>query len=157
MLQFAGWWRHQMETFSVLLATCAGNSLATGEIPAQRPVTRGFDVFFNLRLTKRLSKHWWGWWFETPSCPLWRHCNGRNFSFSKISVKLMGELFFVKFPSDECHWLSLMISQHWFRQWFGAIRQQAITCTNIQPNICRHMASLGQNEWMTTLQSFVDL
>ena len=38
------WWRHQMETFSALLALCAGNSLVTGEF--QRPVTRGFDVFF---------------------------------------------------------------------------------------------------------------
>ena len=34
-------------------------------IPAQRPVTRSFDVFFDLRLNKRLSKQWWGWWFET--------------------------------------------------------------------------------------------
>ena len=46
-----------------------------GEFPAQRPVTRSFDVFFDLRLNKRLSKQPWGWWFETPSCPLWRHCN----------------------------------------------------------------------------------
>ena len=27
-------------------------------------------------LTERLSKQSWGWWFETPSCSLWRHCNG---------------------------------------------------------------------------------
>ena len=27
------WWRHQMETFSVLLAICAGNSPVTGEFP----------------------------------------------------------------------------------------------------------------------------
>ena len=40
------WWGHQMETFSVLLALCAGNSLVTGEFPSQRPVTQGFDVFF---------------------------------------------------------------------------------------------------------------
>ena len=32
--------------------------------------------FFELPLTGRLSKQWWGWWFETPSCPLWRHRNG---------------------------------------------------------------------------------
>ena len=44
------WWRHQMETFSALLAICAGNSPVTGEFPAQRPVTRSFDVFFDLRL-----------------------------------------------------------------------------------------------------------
>ena len=39
-----------METFSALLAICAGNSPVTGEFPAQRPVTRSFDVFFDLRL-----------------------------------------------------------------------------------------------------------
>ena len=50
------WWRHQMKTFSVLLALCAGNSSVTGEFPSQRPLTRSFDVFFDLRLNKRLSK-----------------------------------------------------------------------------------------------------
>ena len=69
------WWRHQMETFSALLASCAWNSPVPGEFHTQRPVTRSFDVFFDLRPNKRLSKQWWGWWFETPSCPLWRHCN----------------------------------------------------------------------------------
>ena len=48
------WWRHQMETFSVLLALCAGNSPVAGEFPAQRPVTRSFGVFFDLRLNKWL-------------------------------------------------------------------------------------------------------
>ena len=70
------WWRHQMETFSVLLALCAGNSPVTGEFPSQRPVTRIFYVFFHLCLNKRLSKQSWGWRFETPSRPLWCHCNG---------------------------------------------------------------------------------
>ena len=69
------WWRHQMETFSELLALCSGNSPVTGEFPAQRPVTRSFDVFFDLRPNKRLSKQSWGLWFETPSRWLWRHCN----------------------------------------------------------------------------------
>ena len=69
------WGSHQMETFSALLAICAGNSPVPGEFPAQRPVTQRFDVFFDLRLNKRLSKQWWGWWFETPSRPLWHHCN----------------------------------------------------------------------------------
>ena len=69
------WWRHQMETFSALLALCAGNSPVSGEFPWQRPVTRNFDDFFNLRLNKRLSKQSRRWWFETPSCSLWRHCN----------------------------------------------------------------------------------
>ena len=47
------WWRHQMETFSALLAICVGNSPVPGVFPAQRPVTRSFDVFFNLRPNKR--------------------------------------------------------------------------------------------------------
>ena len=58
------WWRHQMETFSALLAICAGNSSVPGEFPAQRPVTRSFDVFFDLRQNKRLSKQSWGWWLR---------------------------------------------------------------------------------------------
>ena len=69
------WWRHQMETFSALMALCAGNSPVTGEFPAQRPVTQSIEVFFDLRLNKWLSKQSWGWWFETPSRSLWRHCN----------------------------------------------------------------------------------
>ena len=67
-------WRHQMETFSALLAICAGNSPVPGEFPAQRQVTRSFGICFDLRLIKRLRKQSWGWWFETLSCPLW-HCN----------------------------------------------------------------------------------
>ena len=63
-------------------------------IPAQRPVTRSFDVFYDLHPNKRLSKQWWGWWFETPSCPLWRHRNGPGtklaiFSYSVISISLV--------------------------------------------------------------------
>ena len=69
------WWRHQMETFSALLAIWAGNSSVPGEFPAQRSVTRSFDVFFDLRVNKRLSKQSWGWWFETLPCQLWRHSN----------------------------------------------------------------------------------
>ena len=52
------WWRYQMETFSALLAIYVGNSPVTGEFPAQRPVTRSFEVFVDLRLNKRS----WGWW-----------------------------------------------------------------------------------------------
>ena len=69
------WWRHQMETFSALLAICAGNSPVNGEFSAQRPVTRSFDVLFDLRLNKWLSKQSRGWWFETPSRPLWSYSN----------------------------------------------------------------------------------
>ena len=78
------WWRHQMATFSALLAICAGNSPVPGEFPAQRPVTRSFDLFCDLRLNKRLRKQSWGWWFETPSPPLWRHCNERTGAWNEL-------------------------------------------------------------------------
>ena len=53
-----------------------GEFTGPGEFPTQRPVTRNFDVFFDLHLNERLSKQSQGWWFETPqSCSLWRHGN----------------------------------------------------------------------------------
>ena len=76
MLWLRTWWRHQMEAFSALLALCAGNSPVTGEFPAQGQ-WRG-ALMFSLICTwiyKRLSKQSRSWWFETPSRPLWRHCN----------------------------------------------------------------------------------
>ena len=65
------WWRHHFRVTDPLW----------GEFTGHRPVTRSFDVFFDLRLNKRLSKQSWSWWFETPSRSLWRHCNvvGRIF------------------------------------------------------------------------------
>ena len=79
-----------METFSALLVICAGNSPVPGEFPTQMPVTRSFDVFFDLYPNKRLSKQWWGWWFETPSRPLRRHRNedgGQTTILSSITWK----------------------------------------------------------------------
>ena len=64
------WSRHQMKTFSALLPLCV-----TGGFSSQRPVTRGFDVFFDLHLNKWLSRQSRRQWFQTPSRPLWRHCN----------------------------------------------------------------------------------
>ena len=52
-----------------------GEFTGPGEFPTQRPVTRSFDVFFDLRLNKRLSKQPRGWWFEMPSWSLWCQCN----------------------------------------------------------------------------------
>ena len=75
-------WRHQMETFSALLAIFAGNSPVPSEL--QRPVS--FHVFVGLPLNKPLSKQWWGWWFETLSPPLWRHCNEKRLQSSALSL-----------------------------------------------------------------------
>ena len=82
--QYMSWWSYQMETFSMLLAICVGNSPVPGEFPTQRPVTWSFDVFFDLCLNKRLSKQWWGWWFEMLSRTLWRRHNDKHFSCFQI-------------------------------------------------------------------------
>ena len=80
---FETWWSCYIAVMmtssngNLFLATgpLCGDSPVAGDFPAQRPVTPSFDVFFDLRLNKQLSKQSWGWWFETPSRPLWRHCN----------------------------------------------------------------------------------
>ena len=61
---------------SALLAICA----VTGEFPAQKPLTRSLDAFFDLRPNKQSR----GWWFETPSRPLWRHCNDWGFRITNV-------------------------------------------------------------------------
>ena len=69
------WRRHQMETFSALLAISVGNS----PVPGDSPRTKASDTelwCFDLRLNNRLGKQLSGWLFETLSRPLWRHCNG---------------------------------------------------------------------------------
>ena len=56
-----------------------------------------------------------------------------------------------KLLSCECHRISLMISQCWFRYWLDGVRQQVITWANVDPTPCCHMASLGHVE----LKSFM--
>ena len=67
-----------METFSTLLALREGNPPVIGGFPSQRPMVRSFDVSFDLRLNKRLSKQSRRWWFQTPWSSLWRDCNGNS-------------------------------------------------------------------------------
>ena len=59
-----------METFSALLAICAGNSTVNGEFPTQRPVTLSLNVFIDLRLNKRLSKQSQGWVISDTIAPI---------------------------------------------------------------------------------------
>ena len=63
------------ENISCVTGPLCGEVTGPREFLTQRPVTRNFDVFFDLRLNKRLSKQPWGCWFETPSWSLWRQCN----------------------------------------------------------------------------------
>ena len=64
-----------------------GNSPVTGEFPSQRPVTRNFNIFFDLRPNKRLSKRSGRRWFETPSCWLWCRCNAISYLSHSPSLK----------------------------------------------------------------------
>ena len=136
------WWRHQMETFSALLAFCAGNS----------PVTC---------LNKRLSKQWWDWWFEMPSRSLWRHCNGNATDVSvvgKINRLRPGQnsLHFadhiLKMFDDRncwsCGWkfrwnlfprVELKINLHWFMSWLGDQNVPNLCLNNWWYNSLTHM------------------
>ena len=73
MYQFEkSWWRHQIDAFSRYWPFVRGihRSLV---ISPHKGQWRG--ALMICALNKRLSKQWWGWWFETPSRSLWRHCN----------------------------------------------------------------------------------
>ena len=61
------WWRHQMEPFSALL------TLARGIL--RSPVDSPHKGRWRGALNKWLSKQSRSRWFDTPSHPLWRHCN----------------------------------------------------------------------------------
>ena len=85
--------------------------IGPGEFPTQRPVTRSFDVFFHLRLNKRLSKQPWGWWFETPSWSLWRHRNVNAicwiFSVARHGKKIDTEYVIMTVPVRQPYLMSI--------------------------------------------------
>ena len=112
-----------METFLALLAICAGNLAVPGEFPTQRPVTRSFDVFFDLRLNKRLSKQWWGWWFETLSRPLWRHRNVHKLLYTAEYTEYLEST------------MATLVFDIWiYFKWLSTIHNQA-GWLNIIPNV----------------------
>ena len=81
--------------------TSSNGNLFRVTFPAQRPVTRSFDVFFDMRLNKWLSKQWWCWWFETPSRPLWRKMAQYRISLTLESSVQSGPCFNTKRLSYE--------------------------------------------------------
>ena len=76
-------------------------------IPAQRPVTRGFDVLFDLRMNKRLSKQSWSWWFEKLTRPLWRHCNVIKNNWWLANLKLPLGIFCLQRQNLAQHFVSV--------------------------------------------------
>ena len=115
------WWRHQMNTFSALLALCAGNLPVTGEFHSPRPVTRSCNVFSYLRLNKRMSKQSRRRWFETPSRLLWRHCNvftgpvhRQHYCKDPLVVNHIGYRIVVYRIVDNCTILGVPLEGQWY-------------------------------------------
>ena len=94
----------------------------------QRPVTRSFDVFFDLHPNKRLSKQWWGWWFETPSCPLWRYCKDiiRFMTINKSCVILLW-LYLSMARSMNCFPKTIVISHGCLCSWDQSLKIYMMT------------------------------
>ena len=89
ILWYIPWWRHQMESFSALLALCAGIHRSPVNSP-HKGQWRGALMFSLIcALNKRFSKQSWGWWFKTPLRSLWRHCNAKV-SWELSPRQLMG-------------------------------------------------------------------
>ena len=110
-----------------------GEFTGPGEFPTQRPVTRSFDVFFDLRPNKRVGKQPWGWWFGTPSWSLWRQCNGYviipliYFMNSTIEYQHHTALFIhysCLLLLNQCFYMTNAVCNiicigHWFAMWCG--------------------------------------
>ena len=92
-------------------------------IPAQRPGTRSFDVFFDLLLNKWLSKQPWGWWFEAPSWSLWRQCNVVHVSHARKTHGI----------DDACtrQWTGSTIQDHLYDAYEGILRNVSDIWTKI--------------------------
>ena len=73
---------------------------ATDGFPSQRPVTRSFDVFFDLRLNKRLSQHSRRLWFETPSRSSWATV---SFHILSVSPKALTSSSYFSVAIDNLH------------------------------------------------------
>ena len=81
----SGWRPYTWQTSTMMTSSNGNIFRVTGHLcgeftgPRWIPRTKASDaelgVFFDLRLNKIFSKQSWGWWFETPSRPLWRHRN----------------------------------------------------------------------------------
>ena len=101
--------------FRVIGHLC-GEFTGPGEFPTQRPVTRSFDVFFDQRLNKRLSKQPWGWWFETPSWSLWRQCN----------VVYIIQWVLISHGLNNTQTQTVMPPTLWVRMWYGLVHHSIL-------------------------------
>ena len=98
---------------SIFCVTCP----LCGEFPSQRPVTRSFNVFFDMCLSKRSSNQSWGWWSETPShfimTSLQWYIRSLPMSALKHSqtVQLYNMYKLLNHPSS-CQWFHMCLNAH---------------------------------------------
>ena len=106
-------------------------------IPRTWPVTQSFDVFFDLCLNKPLNKQSWGWWFETPSRPLWRHWNDLRQDWRLPSPELLAWQ----------HWE--WSGRHW--HWPRSIRQTLFHCKHNKNHVLTY--NIWYNNHVITVTS----
>ena len=100
--------------------------------PNKWPVTRSFDVFFDLRLNKRLIKPSRHWWFETPSRSLWCHCNGDFFRKELIMIHSNFDVTSA-FLSSLFHWDAMLFLFAEHRGGFAYSSSGKWVCVFIRP------------------------
>ena len=142
------WRRHQMETFSAV------NSPHKGQ-------WRGaFNVFFDLRLNKWLSKQSWGWRFETLSRPLWRHCHEIQTQCLKNPQLLLwralesGKLHYCYFRAwldnatlqDSVSWWTLSLQVRW-PEYQGWSREPTLGTGNVTQKRVKHLKCFSNWIW----------
>ena len=79
------WWRHQMETFSALLAFGCGVFAGHRWIPRTKASDAELWCFLWSAPEPTDMKTMRRRWFETPSPSLWRHCNASSQSMCMCS------------------------------------------------------------------------
>ena len=127
------WYRPSMMTLSNgtifrVTGPLCGEFTGLRWIPAQRPVMRSFDVFFDLRVNKQLSKQSWGWWFKTLSCSLLRH---RNVAWTILSPTQKTANTYWGIYVINIMLMLVRLQQHWLR-----VKISQFTCLlTVQANI----------------------
>ena len=138
-----------------------GEFTGPGEFPTQRPVKRSFDVFFDLHLNTRLSKQPWGWWFETLSWLLWRHCNVASCISDTMNVWLLDG--FGNVTTYEYKWMLLwnnaQLRLYWCSCWGNInISMVKIFSCSYQTSICLYFTcvAISTHKIVSTFHALLD-
>ena len=138
-------WRHRMKTFPRYWPFVRGIHRSPVNSPHKGQWSKALIGFFDLRLNKR-----WRRWFGMPSrsahWTLGDLNDILNEQYSSLFQWLIADVFLVKLLMDEYHWPLPMVNQLKFRRWLCVVRLQTIAWAHVDPDLCRHMASLGYNE-----------